>query len=352
MFWGGIPPPQNDIGRPQTSEGKRGVDSMKKALKTQPAADSLALNRKKPWYIHLLNNIKQHPLLYVMAAIVLAYYIIFAYAPMYGVTIAFKDFKPTKGIFGSEWVGLKHFKRFFSSRDCWRVIKNTLSINIGMLLVAFPLPIIFALLLNEIRSKKFVRITQTVTYMPHFVSAVVVCSLLLQFSRDDGILTQILNKLGLVDLTNLFTHDEYFQPLYIGRHVWKDLGWDSIIYFAALSGIDMSMYEAAALDGAGRWKRMWHITIPALLPTIMILLIMRIGSLMSLGWENIVLLDPDGTIRSAEIISSYVYRNGFLRGGTNFSFGAAVDLFNSVINIILLVSANRISRKTTESSLW
>ena len=287
-----------------------------------------------------------------MALIVLTYYIIFSYAPMYGVTIAFKDFKPTKGIFGSEWVGLKHFKRFFQSRDCWRVIKNTLSINIGMLLVAFPLPIIFALLLNEIRSKKFQRITQTITYMPHFVSAMVVCSLLLQFSRDDGILTLVLNKLGLVELTNLFTHDEYFQPLYIGRHVWKDLGWDSIIYFAALSGIDTEMYEAACMDGAGRWRRMWHITIPALLPTIMILLIMRIGSLMSLGWENIVLLDPDGTIQSAEVISSYVYRYGFLKGGTNFSFGAAVDLFNSVINIILLVSANWISRKTTEPSLW
>ena len=297
----------------------------------------------------LLMNIKQHPWFYVMIIPAIAYFIVFHYAPMYGVIIAFQDYKPFKGIAGSAWVGFKHFTDFLTGPFFWRLLRNTLSINIGMLLFGFPLPILFALLLNEVRSVGFKRVVQTITYMPHFVSSVVVCGLMIIFCRSDGILTYVLKFIGFPE-SNLLTYKQYFQGLYIGMNIWQELGWDSIIYFAALTSINVSLYEAARVDGAGRWRQMWHITLPGIAPTVVILLILRIGNLMSLGWDRIYLLYNDMVMETADVISTYVYRTGMLQ--VQYSYATAVGLMNSVVNIILLFSANYISRKVTDSSLW
>ena len=301
------------------------------------------------WGKKLMMNIKQHPWFYVMIIPAIAYFIVFHYAPMYGVIIAFQDYKPFKGISGSAWVGLKHFSDFITGPFFWRLLRNTLSINIGMLLFGFPLPIIFALLLNEVRSVGFKRVVQTITYMPHFVSSVVVCGLMVLFCRSDGILTYVLKFIGFPD-NNLLTYKQYFQGLYIGMNIWQELGWDSIIYFAALTSIDVSLYEAARVDGAGRWRQMWHITLPGIAPTVVILLILRIGNLMSLGWDRIYLLYNDMVMETADVISTYVYRTGMLQ--VQYSYATAVGLMNSIVNIILLFSANFISRKVSDSSLW
>lgn len=306
---------------------------------------------KKQSYLRRLGrNVVEHPLLYLMFLPVVAYYIIFHYAPMYGVVIAFQDYKPMRGIAGSQFVGLKHFQTFVNGPFFWRLVRNTLSINIGMLLFAFPMPIIFALMLNEVRSVRFRKVVQTVTYMPHFVSSVVVCGLMLIFCRSDGIVTIALNALGLVEKTNLLTIKQYFQPLYILMNIWQELGWDSIIYFAALTAIDAELYEAATVDGAGRWHRMWHITIPGILPTIVMLLILRIGNLMSLGWDRIYLLQSEIVYETSDVISTYVYRTGLVQ--TQYSYATAVGLMNSVVNVILLFSANAFARRVSENSLW
>ncbi|MGI6670526.1 MAG: ABC transporter permease [Christensenellales bacterium] len=306
---------------------------------------------KKQSYLRRLGrNVVEHPLLYLMFLPVVAYYVIFHYAPMYGVVIAFQDYKPMRGIAGSQFVGLKHFQTFVNGPFFWRLVRNTLSINIGMLLFAFPMPIIFALMLNEVRSVRFRKVVQTVTYMPHFVSSVVVCGLMLIFCRSDGIVTIALNALGLVEKTNLLTIKQYFQPLYILMNIWQELGWDSIIYFAALTAIDAELYEAATVDGAGRWRRMWHITIPGILPTIVMLLILRIGNLMSLGWDRIYLLQSEIVYETSDVISTYVYRTGLVQ--TQYSYATAVGLMNSVVNVILLFSANAFARRVSENSLW
>lgn len=297
----------------------------------------------------LLNNIRMHPWLYVMIIPALAYFAVFHYAPMYGVIIAFQDYKPIKGIWGSNWVGLKHFMTFVKGPFFWRLIRNTLSINIGMLIFGFPLPIIFALMLNEVRSSGFRKVVQTVTYMPHFVSSVVVCGLMVIFCRSDGLLTLVLSNFGLPK-SNLLTYKEYFQPLYIAMNIWQELGWDSIIYFAALTGVDAALYEAARVDGAGRWRQMWHVTLPGIAPTIVILLILRIGNLLSLGWDRLILMYNDMVMETADVISTYVYRTGLVQ--VQYSYAAAVGLMNSLVNVVLLVSANAISRKVSDSSLW
>ena len=305
--------------------------------------------RKEPFRTRLARNIRQHPWLYVMILPAIAYFIIFHYLPMYGIVIAFQDYHPIRGIAKSSWVGLKHFTSFLNGPFFFRLLRNTLSINIGLLLVGFPLPIIFALMLNECRSGPFKKVVQTITYMPHFVSSVVVCGLMVIFCRSDGVLTFILSKFGLPQ-SNLLTYKEYFQPLYIAMNVWQELGWDSIIYFAALAGVDGSLYEAAYVDGAGRWRQMWHITIPSILPTIVILLVMRVGNLLSLGWDRIFLLYNPMVMETADVISTYVYRTGMVQ--MQYSFAAAVGLMNSLVNVVLLIGANALSRKFTDSSLW
>lgn len=296
-----------------------------------------------------LANIKKYPWIYLIALPVCVFYLVYCYLPMYGVIIAFQNYAPARGIWGSRWVGLKHFMDFFTDRNFGRLATNTLVINIKLLLFGFPLPILFALLLNEVHSTAFRRATQTITYMPHFVSTVVVCGLLKDFTKSDGLITTIVAMLGGENV-NLLSKANLFQPLFVAMNVWQQFGWDSIIFLAALGSIDPTLYEAAKVDGATRFQQAIHVTLPGLLPTIVVLLILRIGNLMSLGWEQIVLLYSPLVYETSDVISTYVYRRGLLE--FDYSYGTAVGLFNSVVNIILLILANAFSRAVTQNSLW
>lgn len=296
------------------------------------------------------DNMRHYPTLYLLAIPVVIWFAIFCYAPMYGVIIAFKKYVPTKGIMGSDWVGLKHFVDFIGDFYFTRLITNTLMINLKLLLFGFPFPIIFALLLNEMKSVRFRRITQSITYMPHFISSMVICGLMLDFCKSDGLITAILSGMGIVEKTNLFSKAEWFQGLFVAMNIWQEFGWDSIIYFAALSAIDVTLYEAATVDGAGKMRQMWHVTLPGISGTIFILLILRIGNLMSLGWEKVYLLYNEKIYETADIISTYVYRRGILE--FQYSYATAVGLFNSIINVILLLASNAICKKVTDTGLW
>ena len=236
------------------------------------------------------NNILKHPLLYIMALPVILYYILYHYYPMYGMLIAFFDYAPMKGILGSDFVGMKHFKAFLQDPYFFRTVWNTLSINIKLLVFAFPFPIIFAILINELTANRFRKFIQTVTYMPHFISTVVICGLVLNFCSSTGVITSLISSVTGMEPTNLMSKVSLFQPIYVLMIIWQEFGWDSIIFYAALTGIDQSLYEAATVDGAGRWAKIRHITLPGLAPTIIILLILRIGNMMSLGWDRIILL--------------------------------------------------------------
>jgi len=301
---------------------------------------------KRNGYLH---NIVHNPILYLMALPVIAYYVIFCYLPMYGVVIAFQDYVPARGILNSSWVGLKHFSSFFTSTYFPRLMRNTLAINIKELIFSFPVPILFALLLNEVRSSRFRRISQSITYMPHFISTVVICGLLVDFTKSTGVLTNVFVAFGM-DRVNMLSVPEYFQNLFIGSIVWQSFGWDSIIYFAALTGIDPQLYDAARVDGAGRFRQAIHVTLPGIAPTIVVLMLLRIGSMMSVSWDRIILLYNPLTYETADVLSSYVYRIGLTK--MQYSFATAVGLFNSVVNIILLIAANQISKSVSENSLW
>lgn len=287
--------------------------------------------------------------LYVMMLPVLAYYAVFHYAPMYGAMIAFKEYSPVKGIVGSEWVGFSHFQDFFSSYYFWRILKNTIILSLFNLIFEFPAPIILALLINEVRSRFFKRFVQSVTYMPYFISMVVICGMITDFTNPGGIVNTLLTFLGY-DGNAMLQKPELFRPIYIVSEIWQKIGWESIIYISALMSIDQEQYEAARMDGAGRLKQIFYITLPGIIPTIMIMLILRIGNMMNVGFEKIILLYNPGTYETADIISSFVYRKGLLEFG--WSYSSAVGLFNSLISLILLISANYISRKVNENSLW
>ena len=291
----------------------------------------------------------RNKLLYIMILPVLAYYIIFYYVPMYGAQIAFKNFSVGKGIWGSSWAGLKYFKEFMNSYYAWRIIRNTFLINILDVTFGFPAPIIFALLLNEIKRVKFKRVIQTITYMPHFISIMVISGLIIDFMSRDGLVNQVMSNFGNQPI-QFMVKQEWFRTIFVGSGIWQHVGWGTIIYLAALSGIDSALYEAAMLDGAGRWKQMVHVTLPGIAPTIIILLILRLGQMMSVGSEKILLLYNPSTYETADVISTFVYRKGLLE--SNYSYSSAVGLFNSVINFIILLSANKISKKLTETSLW
>lgn len=294
-------------------------------------------------------DLKRNKELYLLIIPVVAYYIIFHYGPIYGASIAFKQFVPAKGILGSPWVGFQHFRDFFESFYFWRLLRNTLTISITSILFGFPAPIILALLINELRSRVFSRTVQTITYMPHFVSMVVICGMIVQFTKDTGVVTSFLSIFGFPKDTML-NNPKMFVPVYIISGIWQEVGWGSIIYLAALTGIDQELYEAAKIDGAGRWKQTVHITIPSLVPTIIILFILRLGNMLNVGFEKIILLYNPATYETADVISSFVYRKGIQE--FSWSFSAAVGLFNSVINFTLVIFANWISRKANETSLW
>jgi putative aldouronate transport system permease protein len=280
---------------------------------------------------------------------VIAYYVIFHYGPMYGAIIAFKDFTPVKGILGSDWVGLKHFEEFFGSYYFLRVLKNTVLISLYTLIFEFPAPIILALLINEVRRRYFKRVVQTITYMPYFISLVVICGIITDFTNADGLINRLFMLFGY-DGQAMLQKPELFRPIYVLSEIWQRIGWESIIYIAALMSIDLEQYEAARIDGASRLKQMFYITLPGLVHVITIMFILRIGNLLNVGFEKIILLYNPITYETADVISTFVYRKGLLEFG--WSYSSAVGLFNSVINLALLISANYISRKVNENSLW
>jgi putative aldouronate transport system permease protein len=297
----------------------------------------------------LLWDIRKNRWLYVMLVPVLLYFTVFHYVPMYGAIIAFKDFSPRLGIWGSPWAGLEHFESFFTGLYFWRVVKNTLMISVYEIVFGFPAPIILALLLNEIRVSAFKRTVQTITYMPHFISLVVVCGIIKEFTMSDGLIVDILAFLGM-ERMSLLIEPDYFRTIFVSSGIWQHIGWGTIIYLAALAGIDPEQYEAARMDGASRWKQMLHVTLPGIMPTIIILLILEMGRVMNVGMEKIILLYNPATYETSDVISSYVYRMGLQE--FNYSFSSAVGLFNSAINFMMVIGSNWMSRKLNDTSLW
>lgn len=306
--------------------------------------------KKKPLGLRLKKDLSNFGGAYLMGIPVLIFYILFHYKPLFGALIAFKDYKPRRGIWGSPWVGFKHFQSFFDSFYFERLIGNTLTISLAGLLFAFPIAIIFALLINEIQNNKFKRSIQTISYMPHFISTVVICSMIRLFVDSNGFIVAILEAVGFNIGQSLLNLPKAFVPVYVLSDIWQQTGWNCIIYLAALGGIDPELYEAARIDGANRWKQTLHVTLPGILETVVLLLILRVGSLMGVGHEKIILLYNDYTMETADVISSYVYRRGLING--DYSFSAAVGLFNSAINFALVVIANKISNKVTGSGIF
>ena len=294
-------------------------------------------------------SFKRNRGIYFMLIPVILYYVIFKYASMFGNIMAFQDFRIARGFLKSNWVGLKHFKTFFEDIYFWRLVRNTVVISASTLLFNFPMAIIFALLLNEVRNLKFKKLVQTVTYMPHFISTVVICSMIVSYITPSGLINSIITALGFEKVPFL-TDPKYFVGVYVISHIWQNMGWSSIIYISALSGIDAELYEAAAVDGAGRWKQTLHITIPGILPTMSIMLIMSVGSIMSVGYEKILLLYTPAIYETADVISTYVYRQGIMGG--SYSYSAAIGMFNSIVNFSLLTFANWFSKKVQGSGLF
>jgi putative aldouronate transport system permease protein len=287
--------------------------------------------------------------LYLLVLPVLAFYLIFHYKPMYGAMIAFKNYSPAKGVLGSPWVGLKHFQSFFGSHYFLRILKNTVTISLTNLAFGFPAPIILALLINELRVKWYSKLVQTLTYLPHFISLVVICGMIKDFTLDTGLINYIIEFFGGKPQT-LLSVPSYFVPIYVISDIWQGVGWGSIIYLAALMSIDQQLYEAAEIDGAGKWKQTLHVTLPGILPTIAVMFILRVGNILNVGFEKIILLYNPVIYDTADVISTFVYRKGLLE--FNWSYSSAVGLFNSVINFTLLITTNWLSKKFNETSLW
>lgn len=302
------------------------------------------MNRKA-----ISRDIKLNWVVYLMALPIIIYFFIFSYLPMFGIIISFQDFNPIRGIFGSKWVGLENFRAFFGSYYFERLIKNTFMISFLTLIFSFPCPIILALLLNEVGNRLYKRTIQTISYMPYFISLVVIAGLIKIFTAEDGLVTAILVNFGFAR-KDLLADPSLFRSIYIISDIWQNVGFNSIIYLAALSSIDPQLYEAAIIDGAGRLRQTWHITLPGISSTIIILLILRMGNLFNVGYEKIILLYSPVTYSTADVISSFTYRKGLL--DADYSYSAAVGLFNSVINFSLLLVANFFSKKYSETSLF
>jgi putative aldouronate transport system permease protein len=299
---------------------------------------------KISWSEILIKDFKRNKYKYLMIVPVLAYFIVFAYFPMYGVVIAFKQYRITLSIADSPWIGFNNFIRFFNDVYFSRIIRNTFILAFYSLFWEFPTPILFALMLNELRSRIFKKTVQTITYFPHFISVVIVAGLIRNYSLTTGLFNTIRDFLGL-EIKSLLQEPSYFRSLYIGSNIWQSLGWNSIIFLAALSAIDVQLYEAAYIDGASRLRRIWHVTLPGILPTILILLILRLGMVLNVDFERVLLLYTPTTYEVADVISTYVYRLGLIGG--DFSYSTAVGLFNSLINLFFLMAANFLSKKAS-----
>lgn len=308
------------------------------------------VKRKKTWHRRLKQDLRVNYTLYLYLLPAVIIIFLFHYIPIYGIQIAFRDFKPARGITGSEWVGLKHFLRFFASHQFNSLLINTLSLSVFSIVLNFPFPILMALMVTQLRNKRVQRFTQTVTYMPHFISTVVMVGIIIMFlSPNSGLYGNMIRALGGVP-DNLMANPRLFRPIYVLTDMWQHSGWDSIIYIAALSAVDTQLYDAAMVDGAGRFKRILHIDIPCILPTVVILLILRMGNVMSVGFEKAFLMQNTLNITTSEIISTYVYKIGLQK--QQYSYSAAIDIFNIIINFVLLVSVNAISKRLSDTGLW
>ncbi|MBE6883540.1 MAG: sugar ABC transporter permease [Ruminococcaceae bacterium] len=306
------------------------------------ARNSRRLAAKKYW--------QEHWQYYVLLLPAVIFIIIFAYVPMYGAQIAFRDYKVKLGFWGSEWVGLEHFKRFVTSSNFWPLLRNTLSISLYSLVAGFPAPIILAFMLNELQSSKLRKTIQMITYAPHFISAVAVCGLIHLFTqREAGVINLFITLLGGEGI-DFLSEPSYFSTIYVVSGIWQELGWGTIIYLAALSGVDPQIVEASIIDGASRVQKIWYIDIPTILPTIIILLILNSGSILNVGYEKVLLLQTPLNMGTSDIISTYVYRLGI--EDAQFSYTTAIGLFNSVVNLVMLSVVNYVSKRLSGSSLW
>lgn len=298
----------------------------------------------------LAKNIQKNWILYLMILPPVIYYLVFAYAPMYGVQLAFKNYEVKKGIWGSPWVGLDHFKRFFKSYNFGLLIQNTIGISVYSLLVGFPIPILFALMLNYIKNKYLKKTVQMVSYAPYFISTVVMCGMIVIFlNPDTGVVNSLRNLVGLKPI-DFMANPKMFKSIYVWTGVWQGMGWNSIIYISALSGVDYQLHEAAIVDGASKLKRIWHVDLPSIKPTIIMLLILQMGSLMSVGFEKVFLLQNTLNKQAASVISTYVYEVGLIN--SDYGYSTAIGLFNSVINLVLIVAANQACKKIADESLF
>lgn len=298
----------------------------------------------------LAKNIQKNWILYLMILPPVIYYLVFAYAPMYGVQLAFKNYEVKKGIWGSPWVGLDHFKRFFKSYNFGLLIQNTIGISVYSLLVGFPIPILFALMLNYIKNKYLKKTVQMVSYAPYFISTVVMCGMIVIFlNPDTGVVNSLGNLVGLKPI-DFMANPKMFKSIYVWTGVWQGMGWNSIIYISALSGVDYQLHEAAIVDGASKLKRIWHVDLPSIKPTIIMLLILQMGSLMSVGFEKVFLLQNTLNKQAASVISTYVYEVGLIN--SDYGYSTAIGLFNSVINLVLIVAANQACKKIADESLF
>ncbi|HHY81891.1 MAG TPA: sugar ABC transporter permease [Clostridiales bacterium] len=289
----------------------------------------------------------KHLYLMIIPGVIITF--IFNYIPMYGITIGFRNFQPNLGYFEGEWVGLKYLKQFFNDPYCFRLIRNTMLLNLYSIIFGFPAPIIFALLLNEVNFSPLKRFTQSISYLPHFISTVVIVGILMKLFASDGIINQLLDSLGIKQ-QNFFGNPNWFRPLYVGSKIWQDTGYNAIIYLAALSGIEPHLYESAIIDGANRFKQAIYITIPGIMPTAVVLLILSIGRLLNVGFEKVYLMYSPAIYEKADVISTYVYRRGIQ--GFDYSYATVIDFFNSVVALVLITIANTVCRKVTEESLW
>lgn len=299
----------------------------------------------------LIKHLRRYGALYIMLIIPMTVLILFKYLPMYGVQIAFRNYRITRSIADSPWVGFKYFKKFFDYYDFWAIIRNTLSINFYSLLT-FPLPLVLAVLLTHLPFKRMAKTVQNVTYIPHFISTVVLCSMVIQFTNArTGLLNHVIALFGIQPI-NFMAHKEYFYPIYVLSDLWRDIGYNSIVYIAALAGVSPDLHEAAIVDGASLVKRIWHIDIPSIMPTFCTLLILRCGSLLSVGHEKVLLLQNTLNLPVSEVISTYSYNISLNSSTPQFSYAAAIGLFVSVINLVLLTSVNKIVDRASGNSLW
>ncbi|TVQ20927.1 MAG: sugar ABC transporter permease [Spirochaetaceae bacterium] len=308
-----------------------------------------ALTRSGRVRVNLRKDFIRNKYIYLMALPVVVFYVLFHYIPMYGAIISFKQFSPAQGIMGSPWVGFQHFTDFFQSFYFWRVLRNTVVISLSNLVWGFPAPIILALLLNEVRSSTFKRTVQSLTYIPYFISVVVIAGMIIDFTQTRGVINDVVASFG-GQRVNMLQRPGHFVPLYVISEIWQQVGWGTIIYLAALTSIDPGLYEAATIDGANRVHKLWHITLPSIAPTIIILLILRMGNLMTVGYEKIILLYNPGIYETADVISTFVYRRGLI--DLAWSYSTAVGLFNSVANFTFLLTANWISTRMKQTSLF